>query len=101
MSAPKGKRKTKKLKRVARVKKSIPDFDDVQIAILDSCALVSVGYDLLLASSDGKNRQDGCAFVVITHGVELLKISSDQLGEAASYLRRYCSQCGVEQEGAP
>jgi hypothetical protein len=98
MSAPGGKKKTPKRKTVARVKKSARDFDDVQIDILDSCALVCVGYDLLLASSDGKNSQESRAFVVLSHGVHLLTKASGQLDEAASGLRWCCSQCGVEQE---
>jgi hypothetical protein len=90
--------KKKKQKRVARVKQSVPDFDEVQNHILDSYALINVGYNLLLESSDGKNEKQNHATIAITHGVRLLREASGQLDEAASYLRVYCSRCGAEEE---
>ena len=98
MSARGGKKKTPTRKTVARVKQSVPDFDDVQNDILDSYALIYVGYNLLLESSDGKNERQNHATIALTHGVRLLKKASGQLDEAASDLRVYCSQCGAEQE---
>jgi hypothetical protein len=75
-------KKTKKRKKGARVEKSVPDVEEIHNVILDSYALISIGYKTILERAHGGDEEHSHAIVAMHHGVKLLKKASDELDQA-------------------
>jgi hypothetical protein len=84
----------------ARKKKSrkkaacIPEFDGIYNEIMDSYALMYVGYQMVLKDDD----EHGYAVVLLHRGVNLLKQASIRLDEANSKLIGFCRDNVIQQE---
>jgi hypothetical protein len=84
-------------KKRARVDQ-VPDFDNIYNAVLDSHALVRVGYDIIVSGSDDRSEEYTQAIVAIHQGVILLKKAARRFEEANSRLSTFCLQNDIKQE---
>jgi hypothetical protein len=91
-------KKTKKQKKAKRVEKEAPDFDDIHNDILDSYALISVGYQIILENADGGDDECSHAIVAMHHGVKLLRKAADRFEKENSRLGSFCLQNNIKQE---
>ena len=80
------------------VEKQVPDFDDIENAVFESCALISVAYTILVAGDE--DDHEGHATVALRHGTDLLKQALGRFEDANSRLTRFCRQKKLPQEGA-
>jgi hypothetical protein len=87
MSAKKKKTQKKKTTR-------LPELDGIYNEIMDSYALLYVGYEMVLKEDD----EHGYAVVLLHRGVNLLKQASIRLDEANSRLLGFCGDSGIQQE---
>ncbi len=90
MSAREKKTQKKNQKKTA----CIPEFDGIYNEIMDSYALLYVGYEMVLKEHD----EHGYAVVLLHRGVDLLKQASICLDEANSKLVGFCNDNGIQQE---
>jgi hypothetical protein len=86
------KKSTKKQKTVARVEKTVPNFDNVHRSIRDSYALICVGYQLIL------EKDDRYAVVLLQKGVKLLGEARNSFAQANSRLLDFCQDNNISQE---
>jgi hypothetical protein len=82
-----------KKKKTQKKTACIPEFDGIYNEIMDSYALLYVGYEMVLKEDD----EHGYATVLLHHAVSLLKKASIRLDEANSKLLRFCEDNGFEQ----
>lgn len=72
---------------------AIPEFDGIYNEIMDSYALLHVGYEMVLKEED----EHGYATVLLHHAVSILKKASIRFDEENSNLIRFCEDNGFEQ----
>ena len=92
----KKRKSTKKPKKVVIVEKQVPDFDDIENAVFESYALISVAYTILVAGDEDDHH--GHAIVALRHGTNLLKQTVDRFDHANARLSRFCRQNNLPQE---
>jgi hypothetical protein len=89
------KRASVKKKKMQKNKSTrLPELDGIYNEIMDSYALLYVGYEMVLKEDD----EHGYAVVLLHRGVNLLKQASIRLDEANSRLLGFYSDSGVQQE---